>query len=316
MNKWQKIGIFAGVTATAAAITYVSNRLIFSASVSMGVTNIEGMQRYKWKFGDVAYIKKGTGSPILLVHDLNSISSSYEWSGVYDDLAKNHTVYAIDLIGCGYSDKPEITYTAYLYAQLLSDFIKNVIGHRTDIVITGDSAPLAIIACYSDNTLFNKIVLVNPKSPQSCSQIPGKRKNLFRTLLNAPIIGNSIYNMSVSKKAIDETCRTKLFYSSSSVTASIINAFHETAHLGGFAARHLFASAGCNYTAVSINKALGAINNSIFIIAGDHANNAKNIIREYTELNSSIESVTIPRSKHLPQLERPARFLNQLKIFL
>lgn len=316
MNKWQKLGIFAGVTATAATITHIINRIIFSTSVSMGVTDTEDRLTYRWKFGDISYIKKGSGNPILLVHDLNSYSSTYEWSKICDELAKTHTVYAVDLLGCGYSAKPAITYTAYLYVQLLEYFVKSVIGRRTDVVVTGDSSPLVIMSCYNNDSLFNNIVLVNPPSLESCSQIPSKRKNVFRMLLNTSLIGNSIYNMSVSKNALAEICRTKLFYSKNSIPNSIINVLHETAHIGGFTARHLFASTKCRYTTVSIGKALSIINNSIFIIAGDNAVNMKNIVKEYSEINPVIESVTIPRSKHLPQLERPVRFLNQLKIFL
>ena len=65
-------------------------------------------------------MKKGEGTPLLLVHDLNCASSNYEWKYVVDDLSKRHTVYAIDLLGCGHSDKPKMTYTNYLYVQLLT----------------------------------------------------------------------------------------------------------------------------------------------------------------------------------------------------
>ena len=61
----------------------------------------------------------------FLIHDLKPESSSYEWKRVVKALAKKHTVYTIDLLGCGYSDKPNITYTAYMYTQLLNDFIVN-----------------------------------------------------------------------------------------------------------------------------------------------------------------------------------------------
>ena len=264
MNKWQKFRTVAGITGAACAITHIINRIIFSASVSMQVTDTQERITYKWKFGDISYTKKGNKSPILLIHDLNSISSSYEWSNVRDELAKTHTVYAIDLLGCGYSTKPSITYTAYLYVQLIGDFIKNI----------------------------------------------------FKILLNTSLIGNSIYNMHVSKKSIKELCGTKLFYKIGGVPNSTINALHEIAHLGGFSSRYLFASARCHYTCANINNALASINNNIFIIAGDNAVNMKNIVREYRAVNPIIESAVIPRSKHLPQFEHPVRFARQLGIFI
>lgn len=54
-------------------------------------------------------------------------------------LEKHYTVYTIDLLGCGRSDKPYLTYTNYLYVQLLTDFIHDVIGERPDVVTTGNS---------------------------------------------------------------------------------------------------------------------------------------------------------------------------------
>ena len=314
MNKWKKLGVAAGVAGSAAFITYLINRVIFSTSVSLEVTDTNDRQTFNWKFGDISYRVKGSGSPLLLVHDLTPISGAYEWNKVFDELSKEHTVYAIDLIGCGYSSKPSITYTAYLYVQLLEDFIKNVIGRRTDVIATGDSAPIVIMACHNNDSLFNKLILINPEDFESCSHIPGKRMNIFRKLLNTAIIGNSIYNMAFSKAAITKLCQNRLFYSCAS--SSVINALHETAHLGGFGARHLYASTKCHYTSVNITKALAAINNSIFVITGDNAVNMKRTTAEYIETNPVIESAVIPRSRHLPQLERPVRLINQLRIYL
>ena len=41
--------------------------------------------------------KKGTGSPILLIHDALPGASGYEWSKIEDELAVDHTVYTVDL---------------------------------------------------------------------------------------------------------------------------------------------------------------------------------------------------------------------------
>ena len=81
--------------------------------------------------------KKGTGTPMLLLHDLHCASSGREWQYIEDTLAKDHTVYTLDLLGCGRSDKPAITYTNFLYVQLIVTFIKQVIGCPTDVIASG-----------------------------------------------------------------------------------------------------------------------------------------------------------------------------------
>ena len=53
-------------------------------------------------------------------HDTDAGASGEEWTKVAKKLAKNNTVYTIDLLGCGRSDKPSIQYTSYLYVYELT----------------------------------------------------------------------------------------------------------------------------------------------------------------------------------------------------
>ena len=128
MNKWQKLGLFAGVCTAVLTTAHLINKLIFSTATSKGITDKRINSCYPWKFGNISYSVQGSGKPVLLIHDLSSFSSSYEWDNVIDILAEKHTVYAIDLLGCGNSDKPNLTYTTYMYTQLVADFINNVIN--------------------------------------------------------------------------------------------------------------------------------------------------------------------------------------------
>lgn len=118
--------------------------------------------------------KEGSGKPILLIHDLSPASSGYEWKEFARRLAKDRTVYTIDLLGFGRSEKPNLTYTNYLYVQLISDFIKSEIGHRTDVAATGDSSSIAVMACSNSPELFDRLLLINPESLLSSSLVPGK----------------------------------------------------------------------------------------------------------------------------------------------
>ena len=75
--------------------------------------------------GDLAALhtgKTGSGSPVLLVHNFDVCSSMHEWNNIEAELAKTNTVYSIDLLGCGCSERPILTYTNFLYVQLINDF--------------------------------------------------------------------------------------------------------------------------------------------------------------------------------------------------
>ena len=117
--------------ATVAGI-YAFNKFIEATSTKKNLLKEESGTFFEWKLGDIFYKKTGSGSPVLLIHDINVSSSSEEWSKIYKLLAKSHTVYVMDLIGCGRSDKPAIQYTNYMYVQLITDFINKVIKEKTD----------------------------------------------------------------------------------------------------------------------------------------------------------------------------------------
>ena len=88
-------------------IHMINKFVYFSATLDNLLSNPSGSY-YEWKFGKIYYIKKGDGKPLLLIHDLTTSSSAYEWNKVIDKFSKTNTVYCLDLLGCGRSDKPNL----------------------------------------------------------------------------------------------------------------------------------------------------------------------------------------------------------------
>lgn len=299
----------------AATVTAMINKGIQLNAVSKNVLKDSDPLCFKWRFGDIHYTKKGNGKPLLLIHDLSSDSSSYEWHSLIPKLAETYTVYAIDLLGCGRSEKPNLTYTNYLYVQLISDFIKSEIGHRTDIIATGASASFVIMACSSNPKLFDRLMFINPDSILSCSQISGKRAKLYKFLLDLPIIGSLIYNISVSRKAISDNFRNQYFYNPYSVRQSTLDAYYEAAHLGE-SPKSIYSSLRCHYTNCNIVNALKKIDNSIYLVGGDSIDFIEELLNEYREYNPAVEYTIIHHTKHLPQLEKPYDVLQAVETYL
>ena len=228
---------------------------------------------------------------------------------------KDHTVYTIDLLGFGRSEKPNLTYTNYLYVQLLSDFIKSEIGHRTDILATGDAASLAVMACGNSPELFDRLILVNPESMLSCSMVPGKNAKLYKFILDLPIAGTLIYHIASSRQNIADTFKNIYYSNPYSVTARQVDAYYEAAHLGE-SPKSVYASVKCNYTKCNIINSLKKIDNSIYLLGGADLDDMESTLEEYKTYNPAIESVLIPDTKHLPQLESPAAFYEICETFL
>lgn len=316
MNKWKKVGIAVGIGTAAVATAHMINKLIFTSATANMYTDINQKKIYNWKFGDISYTVTGEGSPLLLIHDLNAASSSYEWTKVVNSFGKTHTVYTIDLLGCGYSDKPNITYTTYMYTQLINDFIVNVINKKTNVIATGDAAPLTIMSAYNNPYLFNHIILVNPQDIRSAMINPDKKSNIRRILLNSPILGTLLYNICVSRNKLNNIFRSRLFYNPAKLSASVIDTYHGNAHLYGSSAKYLYTSTVCHYTTASIARAINKLDNCIYIVSGKQCKDSEEIIKEYTSLNPAIETAFIDQAKHLPQLEQPKEFIKTVNVFI
>jgi len=303
------------ISALSVALMYVVNKFIFSVSVMKDLLKTENGDFYKWRFGDIYYTKQGYGSPLLLIHDLNPLSSSSEWDELVKTLSKTNTVYTIDLLGTGRSSKPNITYTNYIYVQLITDFIKNIIRNRTDVIATGLSSSFTIMACQNNDTLFDKIMFINPEDIIELNKIPSKRSKLLKLLIEAPVIGSTLYNIIYNKKNIEHIYIEKYLFNPFRLQNKHIYTSSEALHLGGGNARYLLSSIAGRYVNFNITQALKNVNNSIFIIGGKETYNIENILDTYVSLNNSIEIAYIENTRYLPQIEAPLELLDYIRVF-
>ena len=248
---------------------HLVNRILASiASSSRLPTNSSG-KYYKWQFGSLYYEKHGAGAPILLVHNMAVESSSHEWSEMVNALSKTRTVYTIDLLGCGHSDKPDMVYTGFLYTQMILSFIKSNIGAACDIVASKSSAPFVLAAAASDTDAIRQIILINPVSPSVAAEIPNKKTKLLMRLIGAPVKGTFVYNVLCGIKTLQ---------------------FQDPQ------SKYLFASIMGRYTTLNIDAFASNINNSLFII---EESCSLSIAEDYKNLISSAEIIKLEEPKLL-----------------
>lgn len=316
-NKTKVIVTLAGLVTIS---IHVLNRVQYSLTTAKKIleehTDNEASNTYEWRFGKIHYEKKGSGTPLLLLHDLTNGSSNYEYHRIFYKLAEKHEVYSIDLLGYGFSDKPNMTYTNYLYVQLVIDFIKNVIGHKTNIIATGDSAPIAIMACHNDPEVFNRLIFINPQSLYNLNQIPSKHTKLFKLLIEFPIIGTFTYNILTSRTLMEKEFGTVYYYDKQKIHEKDINAYLEAAHISDYHSKFTFASYVGKYMNANIIHSLKEIDHSMFILGGAEKEDNQNILENYRYYNNSIETNMIADTRQLPQLEAPDETLAQIEFYL
>src|SRR3989442_10798906 len=153
----------------------IANKVIESQAGQLDTVLTGEERRYSWKYGDVFYKVKGDrdARPLLLIHGFGPGASSYEWRKNVDALAERFRVYALDLLGFGLSDRPAIDYTAETFADLIGDFIREVVA-RPSVVVAHDLSCAYVIAdAYRRPQYFERLGLLSPPPTLLEESAPG-----------------------------------------------------------------------------------------------------------------------------------------------
>lgn len=315
MKKNKKFSIALLAILAITTINICINKLIFYFSSKHEKLYLSNSNYFEWRFGKVFYTKNGQGTPILLIHDLDASQSSYEFKSLISKLEKNYTVYTIDLIGFGKSDKPKITYTNFLFVQLVTDFITAVIKQKTSLICVGKSTTIGLTVCNYCPDKINKLMFINTPSIKTLNRVPNKNNKINKKLLESSIIGTSIFNILYSNTHLTKQLLGQVVQPSV-ITRNYVLSRNEAAHLSGEASKYVDASIRYYFTNLNVSHALKSINNSIYFVTGNGYVNYEEILSEYVELNPSIETAVITNAKGLPWIENPDQLCNYISIFI
>lgn len=300
---------------SAIAIPSSINLLIFNNATNK-VNKIDG-KIYDWKYGKIFYSVKGKGEPLLLIHGIGAGENSFEWHRNEDTLSKYYKVYNIDLIGFGKSEKPNMTYTAYLYSELIIDFINDIIKAKTNIIASSLSGAFTIMSYNLEPDLFKKIVLVCPSGIGNTNTQFNKNDKYIRMLINSPVIGTTIYNFISSKKSCYKFLKDNIFFNENNITKEILDDYYYNAHYKRSNVRHAIASFMSNYMNVNIENSICKVQIPLYIIWGKNASLSPiSNLEIIKDLKHNLDYAIFDNSKLVPHIESPREFNKICKEFL
>ncbi|KAM7529695.1 hypothetical protein LguiB_033105 [Lonicera macranthoides] len=92
----------------------------------------EGYNFWTWRGHKIHYVEQGEGFPIVLIHGFGA--SAFHWRYNIPELAKRYKVYAVDLLGFGWSEKALVEYDALVWRDQVADFLKEIVKEPTILV--------------------------------------------------------------------------------------------------------------------------------------------------------------------------------------
>jgi len=150
------------------------------------------------------YLRAGSGPALLLVHGL--LGYSFSWRFAIPALARHATVYAIDLLGTGFSDRPPgMDYSFKASAERLLRFMDATNLPTCDLMGTSHGGAVSMRAAAMAPDRIRRLILVDPVNPWSAH---GKRLTVF---LSNPLIAPLFVSLAPRLPMLHEYYHHRMF---------------------------------------------------------------------------------------------------------
>ena len=314
LRGWQiaALAVTVGIGAVAVA------RRLGARRAGMPHSALDGEQgRFAWTAGDIRYVVRGRGEPVVLVHGVYAGASSFEYRRVYGPLAERFRTYAFDLLGFGLSDRPPVMYTPDLYTKLVIDFVRQVVGgvdHPVRVIASGLGAAFTVRAAAEHPSLFSRLVLVEPTGIEDLASNPEERMHRAqRWLLRTPLAGQGFYELLTSRASIRYFLR-RTYGTRADISDDLVDQYYLMAHQPG--ARFAPASFVSGTLDTPIREQYELLRVPILLLWGKNASfTPLEHARAFRQLNPRAD-LRVFDCGSLPQDEVPDEFVREVSAWL
>ncbi|KAI7728010.1 hypothetical protein M8C21_006077 [Ambrosia artemisiifolia] len=191
------------------------------------------MSMWNWKGYSIRYQCAGNSGPALvLVHGFGA--NSDHWRKNIPVLAESHRVFAIDLIGYGYSDKPNPRelgdtpfYTFETWGAQLNDFCRDVVKDKAFFICNSIGGLVGLQAAVADPSICMGVMVINislrmlhiTKQPWYGRPLIRSFQNLLR---NTPV-GKFFFQTVATKESV-RNILCQCYHDTSQVTEELVDA--------------------------------------------------------------------------------------------
>lgn len=260
--------------------------------------------------GTVAYTAIGSGPPVIFIHGYGD--TLFTWRHQLRDLRNELQLYALDLIGYGYSDQPPIEYTVDTFISCVRQFMDALEIKSATVVGSSLGGAVALCLAKTHPERVDRLVLLGPTIPGV--QPAGRAFGLTFWLTHHGRLAERFVQPGF-RPAVRQALRDAVV-DPSLITNDLVTYYARVARRPGF--RHVYVSTARNWHAwAAQGPRFGELKMPVLIIWGeaDHVHP----IRQGALLRTLIpqaELVRVPQCGHLPHVEQPRRVNALLRQFV
>lgn len=130
------------------------------------------------------------GLPVVFIHGYGALIE--HWRAVMRPVVREHSFFALDLYGFGYSARPTGLATKERWAAQVATFIKDVVGEPAVVVGHSMGGVVASELARTSGELVRGLVLVNSSGMQPYERPLTATDRLMLDLIGAPLIGETM----------------------------------------------------------------------------------------------------------------------------
>jgi pimeloyl-ACP methyl ester carboxylesterase len=150
------------------------------------------------------YLCAGSGRALLLVHGL--LGYSFSWRFAIPALAQHSSVFAVDLMGTGFSDRPpDLDCSFRASAQRLLGFMDATGIASCDLLGTSHGGAVSMMLAALAPERVRRLILVDPVNPWSAH---GKHLSV---LLSNPVVAPMFLKLAPRVRILDEFYHRRMF---------------------------------------------------------------------------------------------------------
>jgi len=134
----------------------------------------------------IFYTVKGEGRPLLLIHGYGA--GMWVWEKQIEVLSQLYRVYAVDVIGHGFSDRPKIPYIPEVYTCFLRDFMDGVGIEKATLIGNSMGGGIAWATAILFPERVDGLILIDCVPPDVLAQVKNKSLRTLIAIRDIPFL--------------------------------------------------------------------------------------------------------------------------------
>ncbi len=250
----------------------------------------------------LAYLDEGSGPPLILIHGFGG--SMWQWEYQATALAQDHRVITLDLLGSGFSDKPDLEYRPEEVLHYFRRFMDALQIDRATLIGNSMGAGVALGMALTVPERVDRLVLISGLPPRVKDQLASP---LIRRGLDSPFpawlvrIGSWFVGSSATDRVLKE-----IVYDHSQLTAAVLDRSHRHRRRSDFIGPALAMGRTVPLWESEYAPRLNTIRKPTLILWGEEDRVFPPPVgRELATIIPGARLIGIPKAGHLPMWERP-----------